>query len=137
MDNQQQIFPQCKKYNEYIWIDTCGNSYNSIRKDNGLSTDVGGYKRLTIDKFIHRIVYETFVGDIPKNMVINHINGDKKDNRLENLELITPSKNRLHSIETLNNSRYGGFIAKKKKLTYSEVVELCSYLKTLGFLFEI
>lgn len=129
MDNQQQVFPQCKKYNDYIWVDTHGNTYNSIRKDSGLSSDVGEYKRLTIDKFVHRVVYETFIGNIPKNFVINHINGNKRDNRLENLEAITSSENRLHSIEVLNNNRYGGCILNKKKLTYSQVVEIGSYLK--------
>ena len=135
MDNQQHVFPQSKKYNDFIWVDTFGNTYNTLRKDSGLSTDAGGYKRLTIDKFVHRVVYETFIGKIPHGKVINHINGNKQDNSLQNLEAISPSDNRLHSIETLKNSRYGGFILKKKKLTYSQVVELGSYLKNTNISF--
>lgn len=42
---------------------------------------------------VHRIVYQTFVGPIPDGWVIDHINGDKSDNRLENLQCITQQDN--------------------------------------------
>lgn len=42
---------------------------------------------------IHRLVYEAFVGKIPKGKQVNHINEDKTDNRLENLNLMTPREN--------------------------------------------
>lgn len=37
-------------------------------------------------KYIHRLVYETFVGFSGDKKIINHKNGNKQDNRLENLE---------------------------------------------------
>ena len=37
-------------------------------------------------KYIHRLVYEAFVGFSNNKKIINHKNGNKKDNRLENLE---------------------------------------------------
>jgi hypothetical protein len=42
----------------------------------------------------------TFVGEIKKGYVINHINGIKSDNRLVNLEMVTQSENILHAYET-------------------------------------
>lgn len=42
---------------------------------------------------VHRLVYEAFVGAIPEGMQVNHINEDKTDNRLENLNLMTCIEN--------------------------------------------
>lgn len=42
---------------------------------------------------VHRLVYEAFLGPIPPGMQVNHINEDKTDNRLENLNLLTPKAN--------------------------------------------
>lgn len=49
-------------------------------------------------KKVHRLVYENFVGAAPyindgTYYVIDHINGDKTDNRLENLQYITHKEN--------------------------------------------
>lgn len=41
-------------------------------------------------EYLHRIIYRTFVGPIPSNRSINHVDGDKGNNRLANLELATP-----------------------------------------------
>ena len=43
--------------------------------------------------YIHRLVFEAFNGSIPENMQVNHINEIKIDNRLENLNLMTPKEN--------------------------------------------
>jgi hypothetical protein len=47
-----------------------------------------------ISKNIHRIVMESFIG--PKNMQINHIDGNKKNNQLNNLEYCTCRQNVIH-----------------------------------------
>ena len=49
----------------------------------------GKYKNF----FVHRLVYEAFHGIIPEGMQVNHINEDKTDNRLENLNLMTCREN--------------------------------------------
>ena len=42
---------------------------------------------------IHRLVWQTFVGEIPEGMQCNHIDEDKENNRLKNLNLMTSKEN--------------------------------------------
>lgn len=58
---------------------------------------------------IHREVYKAFIGDIPKKYVINHINGNKCDNNINNLECVTQSDNIKHAYLT-------GLIVRKRKI---------------------
>lgn len=48
---------------------------------------------------VHRLVYETLIGEIPKGMVINHKDGNRKNNLISNLEVVTPSENTRHALE--------------------------------------
>ena len=41
----------------------------------------------------HRFIWEMFNGAIPEGMHIDHINGNRQDNRIENLQCITQDKN--------------------------------------------
>ena len=50
---------------------------------------------------IHRCVAETFIKNTyDKNMVVNHKNGIKTDNFVENLEFVTQAENNLHAVKT-------------------------------------
>ena len=51
----------------------------------------------------HRLVYETFCGNLISNLVINHKNGIKHDNHMDNLEQISIKQNQEHSRDILKN----------------------------------
>lgn len=54
-------------------------------------------------QFVHRLVLRAWTGDSPDKPDVNHKNGDRLDNRLENLEWVTPKENQQHSIHVLGN----------------------------------
>lgn len=59
-------------------------------------TPRNGYLRISIqgkNYSVHKLVYETFVGDIPEKMEIDHIDGNKQNNNVDNLRLVTRSDN--------------------------------------------
>src|SRR5689334_19530796 len=46
---------------------------------------------------VHSLVAVTFLGPLPKGKKVNHKNGKKTDNRVENLEHMTPKENTRHA----------------------------------------
>ena len=47
-----------------------------------------------------RLVWQHFFGEIPDGMILNHLNGNKRDNRPSNLEVTTYSNNQKHAFAT-------------------------------------
>lgn len=92
-----------------------------------------GYRGVTLSAHnvqkgisVHRLVWSAFNGEIPKGMWINHKNGIKTDNRLENLELTTPSENQKHSYDVLKRKKspLTGSKHHKTHLTEADVIAL-------------
>ena len=108
-------------------ISDCGTHSGRLLKQ---GKDQDGYHRFTartkckkITCRTHRIVAHAFLGPRPEGYQINHKNGIKTDNRIENLEYVTPKQNTLHAIKIgLRNAIGEGH--GSSKLTNSDVLEI-------------
>ena len=79
--------------------------YKGTSKATRLTSD--GYLKCNLknngerfDFRVHRLVAEAFIPNIDNKPVINHKNGIKTDNRVENLEWCTVSENVIHATRT-------------------------------------
>lgn len=107
--------------------------------------DIRGYKNVSIIQYdddmkpikrymrqVHRLVLENFYPvENMENLQVNHINGDKGDNRIENLEWMTPQENTIEA-----NSRGLGHQMNQNgeknsmhKLTEEQVIDIIKETK--------
>jgi|SRR6185369_4932266 len=105
----------------------------------------GSKRHTNINQSIHRLVMEAFVG--PANgLHVNHVDGNKVNNRLENLEYVTPKENSDHAYriglrdhaherkltwaiihdirDAISKGIKSGVLAKKHNLCYSTVSKI-------------
>lgn len=69
-----------------------------------------GYLEVTLEArrhLVHRLVAETFLPAIEGKDHVNHINGDKRDNRICNLEWCSPGDNNRHARDTGLQNQHG------------------------------
>lgn len=72
----------------------------------------------------HRVAWIMCNGEIPEGLVIDHVNGDGTDNRLENLRVVTTSDNSANStISKRNKTGITGVSFNRKTERY--VVSIC------------
>lgn len=92
-----------------------------------LSLQGGPYLRLTlrveglsVQKFVHQLVLETFVGPCPEGMECCHNNGDPTDNRLANLRWDTPSANQRDAVK---HGTQAGLHSRGERNGYAKLTE--------------
>ncbi|RZT96639.1 HNH endonuclease [Ancylomarina subtilis] len=92
------------------------------------SINGGGYLKLDlwIDKirkqeYLHRIVAEIYLGECPEGYLVNHIDFDRTNDNIENLEYVSAEENTIHSIERI--------VEKRRKITNEQILEFKEYLR--------
>ena len=88
--------------NTDYYITEDGEVANLTKKIMRSLVNRNGYKRVQLnDKLysVHCLVWQTFRGVIPNGMVIDHIDGNRGNNALSNLRLVSQSENMRHTME--------------------------------------
>lgn len=106
-----------KNYNDYEIDIDLGSVYSYKRNCTVGALNPDGYVSLTlhsddgIQKTIklHRVIWETANGEIPKGYDIHHIDENRQNNSISNLELIPFSTHRSKHIQGDKNPNYGNY----------------------------
>lgn len=91
-----------------IYVSTLGNFKDANKNDLPLMMNEYGYLSVNTtecQQYAHRVVMLTWKPiDNPKSMTIDHINHNKQDNSLSNLEWVTPQENFKRASEDFNST---------------------------------
>jgi len=80
------------------------------------------------NRTVHRLVAEAFLPDFPDKPQVNHIDGDKLNNHISNLEMSTASENLLHAFKTGLKVSVKGENHTNSKLSSEDVTIIKSLL---------
>lgn len=96
-------------FNSNYYISNFGRVYNSKSKKTTLSPEgKGKYARVRINskKYrVHRLVASIFIPNPDNKPFVDHIDGDRYNNRADNLRWVTSLENNRHLSETTQNYR--------------------------------
>jgi len=96
----RELWKQIKDTNEMYWVSDKGRVFSKHRNKILSQYIINGYPNVKImnkDRRVHRLVMEAFKPiENSKEMYVNHIDLDKLNNCILNLEWVTPRENSLH-----------------------------------------
>lgn len=83
---------------------------------------------------LHRLIWIYVHGDIPEGIEIDHINGDRQDNRLSNLRLATDQQNAVNAgVRIDNKSGYKGISWHKRIGKWQAQINISGKRVSLGY----
>lgn len=102
-----------------------------------LSITKFGYNRLELNlrgnakKYpVHRLVAIAFIDNPDNKREVNHIDGNKLNNCVKNLEWVSPSENQLHAFEIGLQTSRSGENHHNSKLTKQQVIDIRELYKS-------
>lgn len=102
----KDLFRYCEKSpSGLVWLINSGSRARA-GKPAGAIIGKGYYctRHMGVSYRCHRIVWELHNGPIPSGMLIDHINGVKTDNRIQNLRLATKAQNGHNQVRHVSNT---------------------------------
>ena len=151
---ENEIWKEIEGYEKYQIssygrVKSLKNNKESIKKH---SISSRGYLVVTLFKnnisktlTVHRLVANTFIENKDNKLTVNHIDGNKLNNNISNLEWVTYSENTKHAWDTglMENARKAAIIAteaskkqifsKKLDLKFESCTEAANYIKNNYF----
>ena len=131
MDLENEIWKDIEGYEGIYQISNFGNVKNLSRKKTRKPKICRGYVGIILSKIgkmknlsIHRLIAKAFIPNPENKPQINHINGIKTDNRIENLEWVTGSENMIHAYANNITKAANGENHGLSKLTEQKVKEI-------------
>lgn len=127
-----------KGFEGVYFVDDSGKVFSKRRQGNkggeiAPVKSTGGYFRVYLRNkgprktvLLHRVVAEAFIPNPENKPCVNHKNGDKSDNSVENLEWVTYSENMKHAVKNGLNAIPGlcGEKHPNSKLSWKSVSDI-------------
>lgn len=102
-----------------------------IKNPNDFPIDKDGYYRIhykldngrNVSDVVHRVVAKTFIANLENKPVVNHIDSDRLNNNINNLEWCTQKENVYHSF-LFGKRKENKIVPRKTKLTEYQISQI-------------
>jgi RecB family endonuclease NucS len=144
----QEVWKDVPNYEGLYKVSNLGNvlsvNYNHTKKPSLLKSPLGGhgYPRVVLCKdktkrsfSVHQLVAMAFLNFNPcgKKMVVDHIDFNKENNRLDNLQVVTVRRNTVRSIDQTKTTANGVGVIKVRENKFRSRININGKLIHIGY----